>query len=337
MPLPATNYSPPFNITRASHIVLTVQDLNASKDFYVNVAGLIVSEEDPNNVYLRGVEEACHHSLVLRKSDGRQSGCEWIGLRVFTEEVLDKAKFYFDSIGVASDWSDVSWQGRTLHFVDPLGVRVELCATMPIMPRMHTEVAQHRGAAALRLDHFQLHVDDVQRACDFYMPLGFRASDYWANSEEADVIGVFLQRKGNPHDIVFLKNQGPRVHHFAFAVPDQGNILRACDVAGNLGFGRNIERGPGRHGMGHVMFVYIRDPDGHRLELHDMPYQMIDIENLPTRWDVGSDPFIQIPWGLPGQAKWHSEATEFANTSLRKPNSSGTPFTLESYLAVKLG
>src|SRR5580658_3399820 len=68
--LPRPNYHPPFNITRASHSVLQVKDLAKSRAFYVDLIGLIVSDEDKDTIYLRGVAEVCHHSLVLKR-DGR--------------------------------------------------------------------------------------------------------------------------------------------------------------------------------------------------------------------------------------------------------------------------
>ena len=40
-----------------------------------------------------------------------------------------------------------------------------------------------------------------------------------------------------------------------------------------MGFAENIEYGPGRHGPGHALFVYMRDPDGHRIELFNTHYQ----------------------------------------------------------------
>ena len=43
---PQTNFNPPFDITRASHLVFTVRDLAASKAFYTEVIGLKVSAED---------------------------------------------------------------------------------------------------------------------------------------------------------------------------------------------------------------------------------------------------------------------------------------------------
>ncbi len=60
MTIPQTNFNPPFNITRASHLVFTARDLAASRDFYVEVMGLIVSDEDAGTIWLRGVEERAY-------------------------------------------------------------------------------------------------------------------------------------------------------------------------------------------------------------------------------------------------------------------------------------
>jgi catechol 2,3-dioxygenase len=68
MSLPATNYDPGFRITRASHVVLEVRDLAASRRFYEEIIGLILTAEERETLYFRGVEEACHHSLVLRRA-----------------------------------------------------------------------------------------------------------------------------------------------------------------------------------------------------------------------------------------------------------------------------
>ena len=43
MSLPTTNFDPGFHITRASHVVLTVRDLAASRQFYQEVIGLILT------------------------------------------------------------------------------------------------------------------------------------------------------------------------------------------------------------------------------------------------------------------------------------------------------
>jgi len=90
-----------------------VRDLAASRRFYEKVIGLILTAEEDDTLYYRGVEEACHHSLVLRK--GADVACARLGLRVFMDADLDKLKAFFEAHGCTTAWAEVPHQGRTLH------------------------------------------------------------------------------------------------------------------------------------------------------------------------------------------------------------------------------
>lgn len=329
MSLPIATCPPPFAITRASHVVLTVRDLTRSRAFYVDTMGFVVSDEDTGTLYLRGLEEAAHHSLVLKRSDG-EARCERIGMRVRAEDDLDAAKAHFDRLGLPAAWADVPHQGRTLHVADAVGTPLEFCATMETKPRMLVRFDHYKGPCPQRIDHFQVLVPEVSRALAFYSDLGFRLSEYIAADGTDEPLFVFLQRKGNPHDIVFATGTGPRLHHFAFSVPEAYHIIHACDVAGASGYGQQLEYGPGRHGPGHALFTYFRDPDGHRIEFFNTHYQMIDAENVPVRWDASS--LSSRAWGLPPRRKWLEEATIFSETAVRKPTAASPVRSLESLL-----
>jgi catechol 2,3-dioxygenase len=328
MSIPQSVYPPPFNLTRASHAVLTVTDLGASRAFYVDALGFVVSNEDADTLYLRGLEEACHHSLVLKR--GAQARAERVGFRVYGEDDLSAAKATFDRMGLASQWAQVPHQGRTLQVRDAVGTPLEICASMETRPRLVVQFDQFRGGCPHRLDHFQVLVPDVQAACDFYCALGFRLSEYIAVDGTDELLFIFLQRKGNPHDIVFANGAGPRLHHAAFTVPDATHLIQACDHAGSLGFGANLEFGPGRHGPGHALFAYFRDPDGHRIEMFTTHYQVMDIENVPVRWDVSY--MRGRPWGLPPRRQWYTEAMPFAGVAPVAPKHPGDPLTLEKFV-----
>lgn len=331
MSLPPTNFRPPFNITRASHLVLTSRDLAKARDFYTEVVGLKVSDETATTIHLRGVEERAHHSLTLRRTRD-EPACERIGFRVFEEEDLERAKVYFDAEGVAAKFVNVPFQGRTLHATDKAGTPLEFCARMRTLPRAQTRTHEHRGAGALRLDHFQVLVPDVVAAAAFYTDLGFRVSDYYRAPSDR-IIGIFMHRKDNPHDMVFLSRSGPRFHHFGYIVPEIHHVVRALDCAGNLGFGENLEHGPGRHGHGHSYYVYLRDPDGHRLELLLPAVQIIDIDDEPVRYDVtGGNTNL---WGLPPPRSWFEEASPLTGAKVTAPDTQGEPLTLEKYLFAK--
>src|SRR5262249_21841951 len=117
MDLPRTDYDTPFDITRSSHVVLTVKDLKASRLFYTEVIGLIVTVQDGDTLYLRGIEEACHHSLVLRQATS-EPAAQRIGMRVLRERDLDHLKAFFECKGCPVAWAEVPHQGRTLHATD---------------------------------------------------------------------------------------------------------------------------------------------------------------------------------------------------------------------------
>ena len=332
MTLPRTDHDVPFNITRASHVVLTVRDLDASRLFYTEVIGLVVTAHEGSTLYLRGIEEACHHSLVLRRSDAVPS-CPRVGMRVRREQDLDRLAEFLQRKGCSADWAEIAHQGRTLQATDAAGVPLEFCASMPVLPRMLTQFHLHKGGAGARIDHYQILVPDVRAAAEFYMSAGFVLSEYIAATDADDeaLAGVFLQRKGNPHDIVFFTGTGPRLHHTAFASPESVNVLRACDVAGALGFGSAVERGPGRHGPGHAFYVYFRDPDGHRVELFNTHYQALDLEVEPVRWSAGQGTKLN-PWGLPAQKKCFTQATPFTGVQQHAPARAADPMTLETFL-----
>jgi catechol 2,3-dioxygenase len=327
--LPPVNFKPPFNITRASHIVLNVADLAKSRAFYVDIVGLIVTEETGDTCYLRGLAEACHHSLVLVQSKDAASTCKRIGFRVFLDEDLDAAYAFFKEQGLPAQWVEVAHQERTLHVEDPFGTKIELCAKMETRPRLYLERDKFKGAHAQRIDHYQIFSPDTYASCAFYSQLGFRNSEYLAHGET--LLGAFMYRKGTCLDLAIVQNDGPCMHHFAYIVPESHNIFTACDLAGIYGYAHEVERGPGRHGPGGMLFVYLRDPDGHRVELCDGHYQTIDIEVEPVRWDAGSLN-TSVRWGLPASHRWYFEASRFEGAELVATPSKPNPETLETYV-----
>jgi catechol 2,3-dioxygenase len=329
--LPSTPLETPFALTRASHVSLTVTDLAVSRDFYRDVIGLVVTEDTDDAVYLRGLEESAHHSLVLERAD--EAKALHIGLRVRTDADIVAAEKFFRDNNIEHRRVEKAHQGPTLQFRDPVGVHVELTSSMEQVPRRMQNFDEFVAGAPQRLDHCQVVTHDVQAATDFWASLGMRVSEYTAKDRTDELWGTWMEVKGNTHDLVFTNGRGPRLHHFAFTVPDASALLHAADVAGALGFGDEIDRGPGRHGISNALFLYLRDPDQHRIELFTSHYQFIDLEEEPIRWNI-SDPRRAQLWGMPASNRWFFEASEFPAESVNEPLLKATPATLEDYLGV---
>ncbi|WP_297081224.1 3,4-dihydroxyphenylacetate 2,3-dioxygenase [uncultured Demequina sp.] len=331
MTLPTFNQDPDFAITRAGHVRLQCTDLEKSRDFYRDVIGLVVTEETDHAIYLRGLEEDCHHSMVLEH--GTEAKALQVGLRVRSEEDILDAEKFFKKVGVEHERVEADHQGATLRFRDPVGTHMELTSSMETVPRKMADFHDFRAGAPQRLDHYQVVTYDVQEATDFWTGLGMRMSEYTAKDGTDELWGTWLEVKGNTHDLVFTNGRGPRLHHFAYTVPDATALIHAADVTGSMGFGHEIDRGPGRHGLSNALFLYIRDPDQHRIELFTTHYQFIDMESEPIRWDV-SDPRRAQQWGMPASRRWFFEASEFPGEDVLEPLLKATPATLEDYLSI---
>ncbi|MFN3866504.1 MAG: 3,4-dihydroxyphenylacetate 2,3-dioxygenase [Demequina sp.] len=329
--LPSTNFDPPFQITRASHVSLSVTDLEASRDFYRDVIGLVVTEETDSAVYFRGLEEDAHHSLVLEQAS--EAKALFIGLRVRSEADIVAAEKHFKATGVEHRRVEKDHQGPTLQFRDPVGTWMELASSMETVNRKMADFHDFRAGAPQRLDHYQVVTYDVQAATDFWTGLGMRMSEYTAKDGTDELWGSWMEVKGNTHDLVFTNGRGPRLHHFAYTVPDASALIHAADVTGSMGFGEEIDRGPGRHGISNALFLYVRDPDQHRIELFTTHYQFIDLESEPIRWDV-SNPRRAQQWGMPASRRWFFEASEFPGEAVHEPILKATPGTLEDYLQI---
>lgn len=317
MPVPTHIFDPPFNILRASHVVLDVTDLAASRKFYEDIIGLHVEDADSETVYLRAVEEHQHHSLVLRKA--AKAACHRLGFRVGNESDLDKASAFFDANGLSYSFVERPYQGRTLQVTDPHGFQLELYAAMDRRPHLLRRYDLYSGCHPQRFDHFNVFAAEVQDTIDFYARLGFRLTEYAEEDGEGGrIAAAWMHRKGNVHDFAITNGKGPRLHHFAYWVPTAMNIVHLCDLMASCGYLPNLERGPGRHGISNAFFLYVRDPDGHRLELYTSDYQTMDTDHEPLRWSL-KDPRRQTLWGAPAPRSWFEQGTVFNGQDVRDP------------------
>ncbi|WP_409301047.1 3,4-dihydroxyphenylacetate 2,3-dioxygenase [Peribacillus sp. SCS-155] len=315
-----------FTIIRAARAILHVTDLDASRKFYVTALGFIVTESDENHLYLRGLEEHSHHSLLLKKAE--KPVVEAISYKVHSDSDLDSLDHYFQSRGIQTVWLDEGSQhalGRALRVQDVSGLPVEFFAKMDGAERMLQRYDLYQGAKVQRIDHFNCAVTDVQRAYDFYVnELGFSCSEYTSTAEDK-LWAAWLHRKPSVHDVAFMNGVGPRLHHIGFWLSDPMSLINGCDVLASLGYTDQIERGPGRHGLSNAFFLYLRDPDGHRIELYNGDYLTSDPDFQPIRWDI-NDKRRQTFWGAAAPDCWFNDASLVLNVhtgdiaDISKPN-----------------
>lgn len=312
MPLPDPVLYPPFNIVRLSHVEYRVTNLARSRAFYVDTLGLQVSFEDAGTLCLRAMEERGHHSVVLTQAD--QPDVAVLGFKLYDEADLDRAETFFREKGLPTEWVNRPHQGRTLRARDPWGVPLEFYHKMDRLPPIHQQYRLYNGVKPLRIDHFNLFSSNVDASTAFYAEMGFRVTEYTEDAETGRLWAAWLHRKGGVHDIAFTNGTGPRLHHSAFWVPTPLNIIDLLDLMSTTGWVDHIERGPGRHGISNAFFLYVRDPDGHRIEIYCSDYQTVDPDHEPIKWDL-KDPQRQTLWGAAAPRSWFEEGSAFESVS----------------------
>ncbi len=191
--------------------------------------------------------------------------------------------------------------------LDPLGFPYEFFYDVQHVERLAWRYDLYTPGALVRLDHFNQITPDVPRAVEYIQGLGFRVTED-IRDEDGVVYAAWMRRKATVHDTAMTGGAGPRMHHIAFATHEKHNILAICDKLGALRKSDLIERGPGRHGVSNAFYLYLRDPDGHRVEIYTQDYYTGDPDNPTVTWDV-HDNQRRDWWGNPVVPSWYTEGS----------------------------
>jgi catechol 2,3-dioxygenase len=294
-------------IIRASHVELIFRDLGKAREFYVDTLGFNVTEEDEHTIYLRGFEDRMHHSFVLR--EGKHPGLGHMAYRVESNEDLERAERLLTSLGIRciNVERPENGQGRAIRFQDSFGFPIELFHDMEQAEWLLQRYALYSGARVLRLDHFNVMTPDADAMARWYMEhLGFKLTEYV--DDGGKMSAAWLRRKPSSHDIAIMSGAGPRFHHAGFYVSDRDAILDCADIMASRGHYANIERGPGRHGITNAFFLYVRDPEGNRIEFYTGDYLAAEPDFRPVVWR-SDDPQRQTFWASPTPESWWKEAS----------------------------
>ena len=112
-----------------------------------------------------------------------------------------------------------------------------------------------------KLGHVAALTPSLEPMQEFYQDLlGFRWSD------TIEDFFVFLRCNADHHAANFLASQKKQsMHHVAYEMRDPNHLISMLDHMAKQNY--PLHWGPGRHGPGHNLFTYHRDPDGNTVEL----------------------------------------------------------------------
>ena len=175
---PHAGATPP-DIVRCAYMELVVTDLAASRAFYVDVLGLIVTEEDESTIYLRSLEEFIHHNLVLRK--GPVAAVAALAYRVRTPEDLDARRGVLQGARMPRRaprrTASSKGIGDSVRVEDPLGFPYEFFYDVEHVERLAWRYDLYTPGALVRLDHFNQVTPTCPAAVKYMEDLGFRVTE----------------------------------------------------------------------------------------------------------------------------------------------------------------
>ena len=281
---------------RIRHASFSTPDLARQADYYQSIVGLGVIARESGRLFM--ATESDELAIVLEA--GAEPKCKRIAFEVAPDADLAAMRTDLSASGIASDIRSDGIPGvsRSLVFTDPEGTEIELISGWNASPATESP----GGIAANRLGHVAMYTADPLMTSKFYSEvLGFRVSDWIEESF------VFMRCGPDHHTLNFVAGEVRQMNHIAFELRDASHMHRACDL-----LGRNriqILWGPVRHGPGHNVAVYHRNPDGQVVELFFDLDRMTDeelgyFEPRPWHRDRPQRPkvWVGLPrdvWGLP--------------------------------------
>lgn len=296
------------HIVRIAQCIFTVSNLEASREFYVDLLGMDVLHQETDALYLRGVEDREWTLKLEQCKSGERPRVRHLGYRVWNDQALDTLVQLAEQEGLPHRWEEELDRPKILRLQDPFGIPVAFYREVKTHPWILQDYHQHRGPGLQRVDHCNVMVPEVKATMDWYInALGFRLSEYTVDENDR-YWAAWIQRRGGVHDFALTNGAGPRLHHWAYWMPDAMSIIKTCDILAGARKPERIERGPGRHGVSNAFFLYIRDPDGHRIELYTSDYITVDPDFEPIKW-LRDDPRRQTLWGAKTPRSWFEEAS----------------------------
>ena len=242
-------------VRRIGHATFETTDLDRQVAYYSDVIGLSILTRGPKLAVLG--TPAGQEVIVFER--GAACRCTRVAFQLSPGFELSRLGSELKTMGLRSEQRSSITPSipQATVFMDPKGTEIELFTE-------HKPIAgptPQGGIAPLKLGHIAFSVPSAQSITDFYVnALGFRVSDW------IEDLFAFLRCGPDHHTVNFVTGQTTFMHHMALELRDWGHLLIACDLLGR--HKRPIIWGPGRHTVGHNLFVFHRDPDDHIIELY---------------------------------------------------------------------
>jgi catechol 2,3-dioxygenase-like lactoylglutathione lyase family enzyme len=296
-------------VRQISHATFETPDLEAQIEHYAKVTGLVVAAREKDRALLTSKVG----QLVMQLKRGERARCAKLAFHVTPNSDFGEMSRFLTTQDIKNEErsDDIPGMPKLLAFDDIKGTTIELLSEW----RHLTPSQSTAGVSPFKLGHVAFVVPDVHAVADFYQRiLGFRVSDW------IEDVFVFMRCNPDHHTVNFVRGKNTSMHHFAFQLRDFSHLENGCDVLSQNRI--PIIWGPLRHGPGHNVSIYHRNPDQQVIEFFAELDQVLDEEigifdprpwhedqpQRPKVWSRASR--SQSGWGPPPSPDWHMNPDE---------------------------
>ncbi|MGW3149512.1 VOC family protein [Streptomyces sp. NPDC001177] len=261
-------------VSKIGYVGFQTQDVDRLVDYYTKTLDFVLVEGGSEQAFL--TTNFDHHSVVIERAPAKQAR-SFVGYELWDD--LDAAERRLRAAGCAVERrSDIAPSTPDVLIVE------EPLTHTPIHlydAQAGSGVSGYTPLRPTKLGHVAAFTPQLSTLQSFYQDLlGFKWSDTVGD------FFVFMRCNSDHHAANFMastKFQG--MHHVAFETRDLNHLQTLLDHLSTRH--TPLEWGPGRHGPGHNIFTYHRDPDGNNIEL---------FTQLDTMTDEAKGYFEPRPW-----------------------------------------
>ncbi len=116
-----------------------------------------------------------------------------------------------------------------------------------------------------RLQHLVVASEDAESLLHFYSDIvGLAISDKMLDAGALSACWLRTRGDREHHSFAIFRAEKKGIDHHSYEVDDWARIRDWADHLAHKGF--QLSWGPGRHGPGNNLFIFVLDPDGNRIE-----------------------------------------------------------------------
>lgn len=244
---------PAVRVSKLGYVQFTTPDVERMIHYYTKTLDFELVDKAPDGAFLTTGFD--HHSVVITKGDNRARST--VGYEIWGS-IADAQRSLREAGYEVERRSDIGpGTPDALVLIEPVtGVPLHLYESQE-----PSGVAGYTPLRPTKLGHVAAFTRELASLQTFYEELlGFKWSD---------TIGdffVFLRCNADHHAANFMASQKYEgMHHIAYEMRDPAHLIMMIDHLAKESY--RLIWGPGRHGPGHNLFTYHKDPDGNTVEL----------------------------------------------------------------------